>query len=169
MKLTAYSWPLIAFVETPQGTPVAAAATKTADAAKQETAAAAGNDAVEKTGDESRFVDISQKAEISYDDFARLQFQVGVILKCEEVPKSKKLLCSQVKVGSKVLQIVSGIKKDYSAAEMVGKHVMVLTNLKPATLAGLQSEGMLLCAEDENGALSLLTPERFMPSGAEIS
>ena len=155
--------------KTPQGTPVAAAATKAADAAKQETVAAAGNDAAEKTGDESRFVDIDPKAEISYDDFARLQFQVGVILKCEEVPKSKKLLCSQVKVGSKVLQIVSGIKKDYSAAEMVGKHVMVLTNLKPATLAGLQSEGMLLCAEDENGALSLLTPERFMPSGAEIS
>ena len=122
----------------------------------------------EKKDDDSRFIDIEPKAEIVYDDFAKLQFQVGVILKCEEVPKSKKLLCSQVKVGSKVLQIVSGIKKDYSAEEMVGKRVMVLTNLKPATLAGIQSEGMLLCAEDENGELSLMSPEKFMPSGAEI-
>lgn len=91
-----------------------------------------------------------------------------MIEKCEEVPKSKKLLCSQVKVGSKTLQIVSGIKKDYSPEQMVGKRVMVLTNLKPATLAGIRSEGMLLCAEDENGELALLTPEKFMPSGAEI-
>ncbi|MBO4323868.1 MAG: methionine--tRNA ligase subunit beta, partial [Lachnospiraceae bacterium] len=118
--------------------------------------------------DESRFIDIDPKAEITYDDFAKLQFRVGVIVKCEEVPKSKKLLCSQVKVGSKTLQIVSGIKKDYSPEQMVGKHVMVLTNLKPATLAGIQSEGMLLCAEDENGELALMSPEKFMPSGAEI-
>ncbi|MBO7632702.1 MAG: methionine--tRNA ligase [Lachnospiraceae bacterium] len=132
-----------------------------AEAPKAEPKPAEGND-------ESRFVDIDPKAEITYDDFAKLQFRVGVIVKCEEVPKSKKLLCSQVKVGSKTLQIVSGIKKDYSPEQMVGKHVMVLTNLKPATLAGIQSEGMLLCAEDENGELALMTPERFMPSGAEI-
>lgn len=132
-----------------------------AEAPKAEAKPAEGND-------ESRFVDIDPKAEITYDDFAKLQFRVGVIVKCEEVPKSKKLLCSQVKVGSKTLQIVSGIKKDYSPEQMVGKHVMVLTNLKPATLAGIQSEGMLLCAEDENGELALMTPERFMPSGAEI-
>ena len=132
-----------------------------AEAPKAEEKPAEGND-------ESRFVDIDPKVEITYDDFAKLQFRVGVIVKCEEVPKSKKLLCSQVKVGSKTLQIVSGIKKDYSPEQMVGKHVMVLTNLKPATLAGIQSEGMLLCAEDENGELALMTPERFMPSGAEI-
>ena len=130
------------------------------EASKPETASA--------ENDESRFVDIDPKAEITYDDFAKLQFRVGVIEKCEEVPKSKKLLCSQVRVGSKVLQIVSGIKKNYSPEQMVGKHVMVLTNLKPATLAGLTSEGMLLCAEDENGELALMTPEGFMPSGAEI-
>ena len=135
---------------------------------KAEAAAKAEEKPEEKKDDDSRFIDIEPKAEIVYDDFAKLQFQVGVILKCEEVPKSKKLLCSQVKVGSKVLQIVSGIKKDYSAEEMVGKRVMVLTNLKPATLAGIQSEGMLLCAEDENGELSLMSPEKFMPSGAEI-
>ncbi len=135
---------------------------------KAEAAAKPEEKPEEKKDDDSRFIDIEPKAEIVYDDFAKLQFQVGVILKCEEVPKSKKLLCSQVKVGSKVLQIVSGIKKDYSAEEMVGKRVMVLTNLKPATLAGIQSEGMLLCAEDENGELSLMSPEKFMPSGAEI-
>lgn len=124
--------------------------------------------AIATEGDESRFVDIEAKEEITYDDFAKLQFQVGVILKCEEVPKSKKLLCSQVKVGSKTLQIVSGIKKAYSPEQMVGKHVMVLVNLKPATLAGLKSEGMLLCAEDENGELALMTPDSFMPAGSEI-
>ncbi len=117
---------------------------------------------------ETRFIDLEAKEEIEYGDFARMQFQVGVILKCEEVPKSKKLLCSQVKVGSKVLQIVSGIKKAYSPEQMVGKRVMVLVNLKPAKLAGLLSEGMLLCAEDENGELSLMVPEKDMPSGAEI-
>ena len=113
-------------------------------------------------------IDIEKKPEISYDDFAKLQFQVGKIIKCEEVPKSKKLLCSQVQIGSEVKQIVSGIKQHYSAEEMVGKKVMVLVNLKPATLAGVVSEGMLLCAEDADGNLALLTPEKEMPSGAEI-
>ena len=113
-------------------------------------------------------VDVEQKPEVSYDEFAKLQFRVGVILACEEVPKSKKLLCSKVQVGSKVLQIVSGIKQHYSAAEMVGKRVMVLANLKPAKLAGIESEGMLLCAEDADGNLSLMTPEKDMPAGAEI-
>jgi methionyl-tRNA synthetase len=122
----------------------------------------------EDENDESRFVDIEDKPEITYEDFAKLQFQVGVIEKCEEVKKSKKLLCSQVRVGSKTLQIVSGIKKAYTPEQMVGKHVMVVVNLKPATLAGLTSQGMLLCAEDEFGELSLMTPERFMPSGSEI-
>ena len=113
-------------------------------------------------------IDIEAKPEISYDDFAKLQFRVGKIIKCEEVPKSKKLLCSQVKIGSEVRQIVSGIKQHYSAEEMVGKKVLVLTNLKPATLAGVVSEGMLLCAEDADGNLALMTPEKDMPSGAEV-
>ena len=113
-------------------------------------------------------IDIPEKPEIEYSDFDKLQFRVGKIIKCEEVPKSKKLLCSQVQIGSSVKQIVSGIKQHYSAEEMVGKKVMVLVNLKPATLAGVLSEGMLLCAEDENGELALLTPEKDMPSGAEI-
>ena len=111
---------------------------------------------------------LEKKPEISYEDFATMQFRVGKILSCEEVKKSKKLLCSQVQVGDEVLQIVSGIKKYYSAEEMVGKRVMVLTNLKPAKLAGVQSEGMLLCAEDAEGNLALMTPEKTMPSGAEI-
>ncbi len=113
-------------------------------------------------------IDIEPKAEIEYDDFAKLQFRVGKILECEEVPKSKKLLCSKVQIGTEVKQIVSGIKQHYSAQEMVGKKVMVLTNLKPATLAGVLSEGMLLCAEDEKGNLALMTPEKEMPAGAEI-
>ncbi len=113
-------------------------------------------------------IDIEAKAEITYDDFAGLQFQVGEIIACEEVPKSKKLLCSKVRVGSQVKQIVSGIKQHYTAEEMVGKKVMVLVNLKPATLAGVLSEGMLLCAEDAEGNLALLTPEKDMPAGAEI-
>ena len=113
-------------------------------------------------------IDIEAKSEISYDDFMKMQFQVGEIIACEEVPKSKKLLCSQVRIGSQVKQIVSGIKKHYSAEEMVGKKVMVLANLKPAKLAGVLSEGMLLCAEDENGELSLMVPEKEMPNGAEI-
>ena len=113
-------------------------------------------------------IELKECPEISYEDFSKLQFAVGTILKCEEVPKSKKLLCSQVKIGNTVKQIVSGIKLHYTAEEMVGKKVMVLVNLKPATLAGVLSEGMLLCAEDEKGNLSLMTPERDMPSGAEI-
>jgi methionyl-tRNA synthetase len=117
---------------------------------------------------EEKVIDIENKEEITYDDFMKLQFQVGEIIECEEVPKSKKLLCSKVKIGSSVKQIVSGIKAHYTAEEMVGKKVMVLVNLKPAKLAGVLSEGMLLCAEDENGVLALLTPEKPMPSGAEI-
>ena len=114
-------------------------------------------------------IDIEAKEEITFDDFMKMQFQVGEILDCEPVPKSKKLLCSQVKVGSKTLQIVSGIQKHYSAEEMVGKKVMVLVNLKPAKLAGVMSEGMLLCAENEAGELSLMVPEKDnMPNGAEI-
>lgn len=118
--------------------------------------------------DNQSVIDIEPKPEITYDDFSKLQFQVGEIIACKEVKKSKKLLCSQVKIGSQVKQIVSGIKAHYSAQEMVGKKVMVLVNLKPATLAGVVSEGMLLCAEDENGELALLVPEKEMPSGAEI-
>ena len=117
---------------------------------------------------EETVIDIEAKEEISYDDFMKMQFQVGEIIACEEVPKSKKLLCSQVKIGSQVKQIVSGIKQHYSAEEMVGKKVMVLVNLKPAKLAGVMSEGMLLCAEDAEGNLALLTPEKEMPAGAEI-
>ena len=113
-------------------------------------------------------IDIEAKPEITYDDFAKLQFQVGEIIACEAVKKSKKLLCSQVKIGSQVRQIVSGIKAHYTPEEMVGKKVMVVTNLKPAKLAGVMSEGMLLCAEDADGNLSLMIPEKDMPSGAEI-
>ena len=113
-------------------------------------------------------IDIEAKAEITYDEFAKMQFQVGEIIACEEVPKSKKLLCSKVRIGSQVKQIVSGIKQHYTAEEMVGKKVMVLVNLKPATLAGVVSEGMLLCAEDAEGSLALMTPEKEMPAGAEI-
>ncbi|QHQ60348.1 methionine--tRNA ligase [Anaerocolumna sedimenticola] len=113
-------------------------------------------------------IDIPAKEEITYDDFMKLQFQVGEIIACEAVQKSKKLLCSQVKIGSQVKQIVSGIKAHYSPEEMVGKKVMVLVNLKPAKLAGVLSEGMLLCAEDENGELALMVPEKKMPAGAEI-
>jgi len=113
-------------------------------------------------------IEIEPKAEITYDDFAKMQFQVGEIISCEEVKKSKKLLCSQVRVGKEIKQIVSGIKGHYTAEEMVGKKVMVLVNLKPATLAGILSEGMLLCAEDAEGNLALMTPEKDMPAGAEI-
>ena len=113
-------------------------------------------------------IDLEPKAEITYDDFAKLQFQIGEIVKCEAVPKSKKLLCSQVQIGTKTRQIVSGIKAHYSPEEMVGKKVMVVTNLKPAKLAGVVSEGMILCAEDAEGNLSLMVPEKKMPAGAEI-
>lgn len=114
-------------------------------------------------------IDLEAKPEITYDDFAKLQFQIGEIIACEAVPKSKKLLCSQVKVGSQVRQILSGIKACYSPEEMVGKKVMVVTNLKPAKLAGMVSEGMLLCAEDAEGNLALMRPEKDMPAGAGIS
>ena len=117
---------------------------------------------------EQEAIDIEPKTEIEYDDFAKMQFQVGEIISCEAVPKSKKLLCSQVKIGSQVRQIVSGIKAHYSPEEMVGKKVMVLVNLKPAKLAGVMSEGMILCAEDAEGNLALVTPEKNMPAGAEI-
>lgn len=128
-----------------------------------ENSAAAGEEAKKAEG-----IDLEAKPEITYDDFAKLQFQVGEIIACEAVKKSKKLLCSQVKVGSQVRQIVSGIKAAYSPEEMVGKKVMVVTNLKPAKLAGVLSEGMLLCAEDAEGNLALMKPEKDMPSGAEI-
>lgn len=122
---------------------------------------------VEAAEDEA-VIDLEAKDEITFEDFEKMQFQVGEIIACEAVPKSKKLLCSQVKIGSTTKQIVSGIRKNYSPEEMVGKKVMVLVNLKPAKLAGVLSEGMLLCAEDENGELALMTPEKSMPSGAEI-
>ena len=122
----------------------------------------------EEVKEEEPVIDIEPKAEIEYDDFAKLQFQVGEIIACEAVKKSKKLLCSQVKIGSQVKQIVSGIKAHYSPEEMVGKKVMVVVNLKPAKLAGVLSEGMLLCAEDADGNLSLMVPEKKMPAGAEI-
>ena len=113
-------------------------------------------------------IDIEAKPEITFEQFGEMQFQVGEIIACEAVKKSKKLLCSQVKVGSQVKQIVSGIKAHYTPEEMVGKKVMVLVNLKPAKLAGVLSEGMLLCAEDADGNLALMTPEKNMPAGAEI-
>ena len=122
----------------------------------------------EEVKEDAEVIDMEPKDEIGFDDFMKLQFQVGEIIACEEVPKSKKLLCSQVRIGSQTKQIVSGIKKHYSAKEMVGKKVMVLVNLKPAKLAGVLSEGMLLCAEDAEGNLSLMTPEKDMPAGAEI-
>lgn len=130
---------------------------------------AAGGDAAqvgEDAGEE--VIDIESKEEITFEQFGTMQFQVGEIIACEEVKKSKKLLCSQVKIGSQVKQIVSGIKAYYTPAEMVGKKVMVLVNLKPAKLAGVLSEGMLLCAEDADGRLSLMVPEKDMPAGAEI-
>ena len=128
-----------------------------------------GKPAAEKTAEsQEEVVDIEAKPEITFDDFMKMQFQVGEIISCEAVPKSKKLLCSQVRVGSQMKQIVSGIRKYYTPEEMVGKKVMVLVNLKPAKLAGVLSEGMLLCAEDAEGNLALMTPEKAMPAGAEI-
>ena len=124
---------------------------------------------VEEPEVDENVIDIEPKAEIIFDDWMKMQFQVGEIIACEEVPKSKKLLCSQVKIGSQVKQIVSGIKAYYKPEEMVGKKVMVLVNLKPAKLAGVLSEGMLLCAEDAEGNLALMTPEKPMPAGAEIA
>ena len=129
-----------------------------------------GNGEKAESGEEAvdNGMDIPAKAQIIYEDFAKLQFQVGEIIACEAVPKSKKLLCSKVKIGSQVKQIVSGIKAYYSPEEMVGKKVMVLVNLKPATLAGVLSEGMLLCAEDAEGNLALMKPEKDMPAGSEV-
>ena len=137
-----------------------------ADEIKQKQIAEAKAEAGET--EEEEVIDLEAKPEITFDDFMKMQFQIGEIIACEEVAKSKKLLCSQVKVGSEVKQIVSGIKQHYSAEEMVGKKVMVLVNLKPAKLAGVLSEGMLLCAEDAEGNLALMTPEKKMPAGAEI-
>ncbi len=130
---------------------------------KEEASASGGEPEIQEA-----VIDLEAKPEITYEDFAKLQFQVGEILACEAVKKSKKLLCSQVKVGSQVRQIVSGIKAHYTPEEMVGKKVMVVTNLKPAMLAGVRSEGMLLCAEDGDGNLALMKPEKDMPAGAEI-
>ena len=137
-----------------------------ADAMFEQRKAEAG--IVDEPAEEEDVIDIEPKEEITFDEFGKMQFQVGEIIACEAVPKSKKLLCSQVKIGSSVKQIVSGIKAYYSPEEMVGKKVMVLVNLKPAKLAGVLSEGMLLCAEDAEGNLALMTPEKPMPAGAEI-
>ena len=145
-----------------------AAARESAEAAGDEGQAGAETSRADSPERADDIIDIEPKAEIAYDDFAKLQFQVGEIIACEAVPKSKKLLCSQVKIGSQVKQIVSGIKAHYSPEEMVGKKVMVLVNLKPAKLAGVLSEGMLLCAEDAEGRLALVAPEKEMPAGAEI-
>ena len=135
------------------------------EAMKAEEAKAAGE---EENAQEESVVDVEKKPEIIYDDFAKLQFQIGQIVKCEEVPKSKKLLCSQVKIGSETRQIVSGIKAWYKPDQMVGKKVMVVTNLKPAKLAGMLSEGMILCAEDDEGNLALMTPEKDIKPGSEV-
>ena len=135
------------------------------EAMKAEEAKAAGE---EENAQEESVVDVEKKPEITYDDFAKLQFQIGQIVKCEEVPKSKKLLCSQVKIGSETRQIVSGIKAWYKPDQMVGKKVMVVTNLKPAKLAGMLSEGMILCAEDDEGNLALMTPEKDIKPGSEV-
>ena len=131
-------------------------------------AEAAANAPEEETEEEKPVVDIEAKPEVTFDDFMKMQFQVGEIISCEEVKKSKKLLCSQVKIGSQVKQIVSGIKASYKPEDMVGKKVMVLVNLKPAKLAGILSEGMILCAEGLDGELALMTPDKDMPAGAEI-
>ena len=135
------------------------------EAMKAEEAKAAGE---EENAQEESVLDVEKKPEITYDDFAKLQFQIGQIVKCEEVPKSKKLLCSQVKIGSETRQIVSGIKAWYKPDQMVGKKVMVVTNLKPAKLAGMLSEGMILCAEDDEGNLALMTPEKDIKPGSEV-
>ena len=131
-------------------------------------AAAAAENKEEKKEEEKPGMDVEKKPEITYDDFAKLQFQIGEIVKCEEVPKSKKLLCSQVKIGSEARQILSGIKAWYKPEDMVGRKVMVVTNLKPAKLAGMLSEGMILCAEDDEGNLALMTPAKDIKSGSEV-
>ena len=134
--------------------------------AKQKAAMAAASQEEEK--EEEAVIDLEPKEEITFEDFGKMQFQVGEIISCEPVKKSKKLLCFQVKVGSQVRQIVSGIKAYYKPEDTIGMKVMVLTNLKPAKLAGMMSEGMLLCAEDAEGNVCLMTPEKAMPAGAEI-
>ena len=134
--------------------------------AKQKAAMAAAKEEEEKA--EEAVVDVEPKEEITFEDFGKMQFQVGEIISCEPVKKSKKLLCFQVKVGSQTRQIVSGIKAYYKPEDTIGMKVMVLTNLKPAKLAGMMSEGMLLCAEDAEGNVCLMTPEKAMPAGAEI-
>ena len=142
-----------------------AAGSTAGTAGNTEGAAGAGSDGADSG---KAVIDIEPKAEITFEDFEKLQFQVGEIIACEAVKKSKKLLCSQVRIGSQVKQIVSGIKAHYTPEEMVGKKVMVVVNLKPAKLAGVLSEGMILCAEDADGNLALMTPDKDMPAGAEI-
>ena len=144
------------------------AAEKDAKGAVVKAADGQNGDAAEKSGEDASVIDIEPKEEITFENFGKMQFQVGEIIACEAVKKSRKLLCSQVKIGNQVKQIVSGIKAHYTPEEMVGKKVMVLVNLKPAKLAGVLSEGMLLCAEDAEGNLALMVPEKEMPSGAEI-
>jgi methionyl-tRNA synthetase len=144
---------------------------------RQEAAAAAARgevgdakkEGIVETANNDSDVVVEHKEEIGFDDFEKMEFRVGEIIKCEAVEKSKKLLCSQVKIGNETKQIVSGIRKYYSPEEMVGKKVMVLCNLKPAKLAGVLSEGMLLCAEDANGDLALMQPDKAFPSGSEIA
>ena len=128
----------------------------------------AAEPAKEEAEPEKQEIALELKPEVTYEDFEKMQFAVGEIIACEEVKKSKKLLCSQVKIGNQVRQIVSGIKAWYKPEEMVGKKVMVIVNLKPAKLAGLLSEGMILCAEDAEGNLALMTPEKDLPAGSEI-
>ena len=136
-------------------------------AASAEAEASPAEEASDKK-EEVLVIDVEAKPEITYEEFGKMQFQVGEILSCEAVSKSRKLLCSQVKIGSQVKQIVSGIRPHYSPEEMVGKKVVVLVNLKPAKLAGVLSEGMILCAEDAEGKLALVIPENEMPAGAEV-
>ena len=138
------------------------------EAMKSAEEARKGTESEGKAEEAVQVIDVEAKPEITYDDFAKLQFQVGEIISCEAVPKSKKLLCSQVRIGSQVRQILSGIKAWYTPEEMVGKKVMVVTNLKPAKLAGMLSEGMILCAEDAEGNVVLMQPEKDVPAGAEI-
>jgi methionyl-tRNA synthetase len=137
----------------------------------QQAKAAAAGAAEEEKADEAAdadCMDVEKKEEVTIDDFAKLQIQVGEVVSCEAVKKSKKLLCSQVKIGSETRQILSGIKQWYTPEEMVGKKVLVITNLKPAKLAGLESQGMILCAEDDQGRLSLVRPEGEVSCGAEV-
>lgn len=140
-----------------------------ADATGDDTATSSQNVANGNAADtDEKPVDLEAKAEITYDDFDKCQFQVGLVLSCEEVPKSKKLLKFEIQIGSSKRQILSGIKQYYKPEELVGKRVMVLTNLQPREIAGMMSEGMILSAADEDGNLAVMTPERFMPTGAEI-